>query len=771
MITTTGTDIKNMAIHLATCESEKEVIDFLKEKDLWGSKHWRSYGDNENNFSVIGNQQSSPDAALVEKLINSVDAVLMKECFINGVDPTSDFAPKDVDAALSTFFQIPEGKLSNLDSRERTKLAENINFVATGKKSKPNYTIIDKGEGQSPKGLPDTILSLNKSNKLRIPFVQGKFNMGGSGVLQFCGDNNLQLVISKRHPQLSKDDSSQEWGVTVVRREPPTKGKRSSVYTYLAPGGNILGFKADELELLPSKDSAFGEALEYGTFIKLFEYKVPGLTTNILFDLYNRLSMLMPTLAMPIRFYERRDYKGHTLETTLSGLNVRLTEDKRSNIEEGFPLSSRITIKGQEMKLSIIAFKEGKEEKYKKGEGIIFTVNGQTHGDIPKAFFTRKSVGMGALANSLLTIVDCTQLDGRSREDLFMNSRDRLREGELRKLIEDELSHLVKNHAMLKSLREKRRKEALANKLSDDKPLTNLLDDIMKKSPTLSKLFISGQRLSNPFNLEKTGETEDYQGKEFPTFFKLRQKGNKFYTRTVPKNVRARIPFETDATNDYFDRSRQPGEATLLLNGERVGTYNINLHNGVATLNVRLPDGAKVNEEYTYTLVVTDESRYEPFQEIFKLVAEEDKKNTSNDGKGKRKKGSGSNDKKTREEQSKLALPNIFEITREDWEKKNFNNESALKVENNGESGYDFHINMDNIHLTTELKSRSQDVELIKNKYKYGMVLIGLGIINGTETEEDDEDPTNKVEETTRMISPMLIPMIENLGGLQEDDI
>ena len=27
----------------------------------------------------------------------------------------------------------------------------------------------------------DTFLSLNKNNKLRIPFVQGKFNMGGTG--------------------------------------------------------------------------------------------------------------------------------------------------------------------------------------------------------------------------------------------------------------------------------------------------------------------------------------------------------------------------------------------------------------------------------------------------------------------------------------------------------------------------------------------------------------------------------------------------------------
>ncbi|MEC2158012.1 hypothetical protein [Virgibacillus halodenitrificans] len=772
---TVGTDIKEIAISLAKCESEEEIISYLKSENLWSSDNWREYGDNENNFSIIGNQQNSPDAALVEKLINSVDAVLMKECYINGIDPKSDLAPKDIKTALSHFYNIPGGDLSSLASKVRGKLANNIGFVATGKKSNPNYTIIDQGEGQSPKSLPESILSLNKSNKLRIPFVQGKFNMGGSGVLQFCGQHNLQLVISKRHPDLPSEDSSQKWGVTVVRREPPTKGKRSSVYTYLAPNNNILSFKADALDLLPSRDSAFGKEMEYGTFIKLYEYKIPGLTTNILFDLYNRLSMLMPTLALPIRFFERRDYKGHTLETTLSGLNVRLSEDKRNNIEEGFPITSNITINGEEMKLSIIAFKEGKEEKYKKNEGVIFTVNGQTHGDISKAFFARKGVGMGAIANSLMIIVDCSKMDGRSREDLFMNSRDRLREGELKRQVESELTDLVKNHSMLKELRERRRRESLENKLNDDKPLSNLLDDILKKSPTLSKLFISGQRLSNPFNLQKSGETDDYEGRTYPTFFKLKQKKNSnILTKIVPKNVRARIAFETDAANDYFDRVKQPGEVKLLLNGERVSTYNINLHNGIATLNVRIPENAEVDEEYTYTLEVTDESRYEPFLETFKLVVDKDRKKTTSNGKGKRKKGKGSNGKDKREEKSKLALPNIIEIFHTEWDKKNFNNETALKVENNGDSGFDFYINMDNIHLTTELKSRkSEDSILIKNKYKYGMVLIGLGIINNTNMEDEDEneDQTDKVEEFTKMISPMLLPMIENLGELQESEM
>ncbi len=112
--------------------------------------------------------------------------------------------PENIIKALEEFFKVSQGNLWNATAISRTKLAENISFVATGKKENPCYSIIDIGEGQTPKKMPDTFLSLSKSNKLRIPFVQGKFNMGGTGVFQFSGQNNLQLIVSKRDPKLLK---------------------------------------------------------------------------------------------------------------------------------------------------------------------------------------------------------------------------------------------------------------------------------------------------------------------------------------------------------------------------------------------------------------------------------------------------------------------------------------------------------------------------------------------------------------------------------------
>jgi hypothetical protein len=334
--------------------------------------------------------------------------------------------------------------------------------------------------------MPKTLLNLFGSIKARIPFVQGKFHMGCTGSFRFCGQHNLQLIISKRKPTIAKsepDDESREyWGFTVIRRENPGNGRRSSVYTYLAPKNEVLKFKADSLPLLPgSYPSKFGSTLEWGTHIKLYEYNMQGLKTNVVFDLYNALSLLLPNIALPIRLYERRKgYGGHTLETTLSGLSVRLDEDKRENLEDGFPSSSTIVCMGQRMTALIYAFKKGQAVKYRRNEGIIFTINGQTHGHLPASFLSRISVGMGYIQDSILVIVDCSELDGRSKEDLFMNSRDRLCTGPLCSEIEAKLERLIKDHPGLRNLRERRRKEEIENKLQDSRPLVEVISKILK---------------------------------------------------------------------------------------------------------------------------------------------------------------------------------------------------------------------------------------------------------------------------------------------------
>jgi hypothetical protein len=752
-----------------------EVISILRKAGYWNNqKYWKLYGDAENNFSVIGNQQSLPESAIVEKIINSVDAVLMRECLKRKIDPEGHEAPESIVKALEDFFRISQGSLWNVSAPARTELAENISFVATGKKDNPCYSIIDRGEGQTPHRMPDTLLSLTKSNKLRIPFVQGKFNMGGTGVFQFSGRNNLQLIVSRRDPEVARfenDDTKDFWGFTIVRREDPKEGRKSSTYTYLAIDGKIPMFTARMLPLLPgSYPNPYQEPMEWGTFIKLYEYQMPGgLKTNILFDLYNRICLLLPKIAIPVRFFERRmGYTGHSLETTMSGLFVRLYEDTRTNLEEGFPNSSTIAVSGEKMVCQIFAFKKGQAEKYRKDEGIVFVINGQTHGHIPVSFFSHKSVGMSYLADSILVTVDCTNVSGRTREDLFMNSRDRLRGGDFKDQIEKELEELLSNHPGLRALRERRRREELQSKLEDSKPLKEVLEDILRKSPALSALLVPGTKIKNPFDFRKVSEKEVFVGRENPTYFRLLQKGIK----QCPINSRFRVQYETDVANDYFERSTLPGEFKLLLQGqeEKKANYVLNLWNGLASLTASLPEKVQVGTTLDYASIVNDPRQLRPFEDQFQVKVLEEVRTRKGETGG-RKKPPLEKEGDDRSISSSLSLPQVVEIHRHQWQEYNFDENSALRPRDTGDQGYDFFVNMDNIYLLSEIKAKSDvNAKLLQERYKYALILIGLALMKdyaSNKEQEADRDILKEVEETTSKLSPIILPMISYLGELE----
>src|SRR2546428_7384674 len=187
---------------LLAIEEESEVDELLNGLgfDLSNEIAWKPLGDMENNFSTVGNQHAEATGAFVEKLINGIDALLMAECFKRNIDPEGPDAPRTMADAVEQFYGIKDGRLDTLDPKQLTAMAEEIYVVATGGKLSPCYLIIDTGDGQTPNRFPDTFLSLKRSNKMRIPFVQGKFNSGGTAVFPFFGDKNMPLIVSPRHP-------------------------------------------------------------------------------------------------------------------------------------------------------------------------------------------------------------------------------------------------------------------------------------------------------------------------------------------------------------------------------------------------------------------------------------------------------------------------------------------------------------------------------------------------------------------------------------------
>jgi hypothetical protein len=832
----TNGQIRDLCLALLHAETEDEAIGLLKDAGYWEKPElWRHYGDLENNWGTGGNQQSLAEAALAEKLVNSVDARLVNECLVRGIDPKSKQAPQSIPEAVAAFFEEPgkkqtSGLIENWNDERIRNVAQGITLTATGSRPILNLTISDVGEGQSPRRLPNTILSLNRSNKMYIQFVQGQFNQGGTGALRFCGQRNLQLVISRRNPALigpDPDDIDKQWGFTIVRRErasEATDGRKISIFTFLAPigvgkqhearHGEVLSFSAATMPLFPNDDVPFGRETAFGTAIKLYEYQYIGERSNIIFGkrvILRRLELLLPEIALPVRLHEfRKNSAGKVLpkgsrETTLVGLRRRLIDNE--NVESGFPITLNFSPKGEKLIADVFVFKpEGTErddeeddkdrkklggiKTYRKREGVVFVRNGQTQGSLPRDYFKRDTLKLKPIAEDMLVFIDCDQMSPDVREDLFMPSRDRLADTAFKAELIDSLDQALKADDTLKQLRNRRQQERVSEQLKDDRPLTDVLQNLIKSSPNLTQLLQLGQRISAPFNTVSVSSHPDepFKGEIYPTFFKLKNvEYGKLFKRVAPINQRMKFTFETDARDDYFRRRIERGNFSLSYydkkgNEQDCSFVGPNLKSGIASVMANLPDDVDVGDIIRLTARTHDPQR--DFESAIEATVKPAADAPSGGG-GSRKppQNKSGND---REAPRQLSTPEIKRVFREDWEKQNppFNESTAMSVsvaayDAEENEIYEFKINMDNTPLLNEIKQRRLEDITARNQFLYANVLLGLSLLlqHKQSSEKDGEGRPSiesRIEETTRAMAPFILALTslgqQDLSDAEEID-
>lgn len=773
---------------LLKAEGETEVDDVLKKTGYHNddSNLWQPFGGFGMNLNQINNQQSDATAALVEKLINSIDAVLMAECYNADIDPKGADAPRSMAEAVARLFKVKDGRLENLTAAERTKLAERIHFVATGTKKEPCYLVVDRGEGQTPDSFKDTFLSLTKQNKDDIPFVQGRFNCGGTGVLPFCGNHKYQLIVSRRHPSCpvaSGDVTKELWGFTIVRRQRPAPGRKSSMYVYLAPGGSILTFSRTSILTFPGQSSKnrpappYAVELPHGTCIKLYNYRWKK-KTLVTTDGRYELERYLHSVSLPLRISETRDYKANYYSTTLSGILAHVSEegaedDSASKFEKGLsPAYGELNLPDiGRLPYRLFLLKED----YDAGNfphGVYFTLNGQVHGDLP-ANFISSTLKFDYLSRTLLVSVDCTVMDQAVREDFLMASRDRVRRNEAYDAIYGTLREELREHAGLREHNAQRRKKRLDETLSKEENTADYLQELLRSDPTLASILGVGGNV-----VSTTGPSNDpvpYHGKKFPTYFQIAKEPKAGLSKSCPLNRAVRLEFETDADNDYFDRTDCPGSITFDPPNLCVSSH---LWDGKFTPKFQMPYDAQVGDIVAITVTVTDiqrDAKGQPFVSRFTIKGTPETDDTPPAPPGRRPPGT-KRDDNGKSSSPQLAAPDIREVRRERWTdpQLQFDEYSAVKIVNADEgNGYIFFVNMDNRFLINELHKTKEEGGLVRHWFKYGVVLCALGILKelqrveeeaaATEGEESEQFDLDRVGRFCAGLARVVVPIIRAL--------
>lgn len=575
--------MKHLFEDLYFAQTERGVDKVIRNHpEFFKPENWHPLGRNENNFGVIENQQSTPIAALIEKITNSIDAVLMKKCLESGINPKSKEAPKSMEEARARFFK--SHKDWDLPTARR-KQSESIQIIADGPKFNTSLIVYDDGEGQHPEDFEDTFLSLLYGNKNEIHFVQGKYNMGGSGAIVFCGKKRYQLVGSKRY------DKKGEFGFTLIRQHPLStkeeKTKKNTWYEYLKIDGRIPSFPSEQQNLgLNNRD------FQTGTVIKLYSYDLPaGIRSVISRDLNQSINeyLFEPTLPIITVDKEERYPQDRALQRALYGLKRRLEQDDSKYVETYFSEEFDDKLFGK-MKVTCYVFKtkiddrsvkETKEvirsEFFKNNMSVLFSVNGQVHGHYTSEFITR-SLKLNLLKEHLLIHVDCTNMDYNFRKELFMASRDRLKDGEetrkLRKFLADKLGS--KNGRLAEIQR--KRKESISVESNDAKDLLKSLTQNLPMDSDLMKLLAQTLHFDNQTSgkpRKNTGRTkkkkredrQPFDPQRFPSFFNRRAQGSTEKAVAIPFGGEKTILFDTDVEDQYFDRIEDPGELKIALLG------------------------------------------------------------------------------------------------------------------------------------------------------------------------------------------------------------
>lgn len=570
-------NVKKLFWKLYRAETESDIDRIISDnQEIFSQENWKPYGDQENNFGVIENQQANPIAALIEKITNSIDAILMKRCYQENIAPRSDVAPQSIDEAVNRFFPAS----TNWDlSRSQHKQAEDIQIIAHGPRKDTSLVIYDNGEGQAPDDFGNTLLSLLRGNKNDIPFVQGKYNMGGSGAIVFCGKKRYQLVASKRF-------NGGPFGFTIVRKHPLSRSEaskyKSTWYEYFTVANQIPRFDIQELDL-----GLRGRQFKTGTLLKLYSYQLPpGSRSVISRDFNQSINEYLFEPALPIFTIDNNARYPDDInpERSLYGLKRRLEDDskyiyKHFSEEVSDWGGFKITCYVFKFKVDDKTSKETKNtirrEFFKNNMSVLFSVNGQVHGHYSHEFISR-SLKFNLLKEYLLIHVDCSKLQPDFRGELFMASRDRMKHGEESSELRNKVAGILKRGQLKQIYNEFRSKITSGD--GDDKQMLKDLSKNLPLNPDLTKLLKHTLNLDN-INKSKGRQGEkskkssskkaqsDFDGKRFPSSFTIntKQKEGGLPLIQIPKGNKSIIKFNTDVEDDYFDRISEPGKLKIAL--------------------------------------------------------------------------------------------------------------------------------------------------------------------------------------------------------------
>ena len=780
-------DSKALCLRILDAESERQVYDIVNDvPELLDSGNWFPIDGRETNFNVVTNQASTGSTALTELCTNMVDAILMKHAYLNGVDPLGPAAPRSVIEGVRDLVRLPgarSGILAEVDADSYLKEFAEKNLVigVTGGRRGgvlPCFTFVDNGEGQDPDKFETTFLSLSAGNKSNIPFVQGKYNMGASGVLTYCGDHWYKLIISRRY------DGSDGWGWTLVRRRP---GGGMPVAEYFKPNGAIPSFPATDLRPMRMQNREQDDRVQCstGTVVKLYDYQMGSATSfrNIRESINeNLVSTILPFRLMDYRQTPDPRRGGVRAlgidERSVNGMEFLLlrkdgTDETETSEEEqahepgqdmdigGFehPDLGRISIRAIVLRRKM----PGWLAHPRNTSRVFHAVNGQVQFKENRAYLSQRC-NLPVLKDRVVIIVDASDLTEAAHNDVWKADRENVRATRIGQLYRDKVTDIIMKSPHLKEWQQRIAQEEMESLPHDSQAA--LFQNLVEADPSIAQLLPGGTDVTLPGYIGRDLIGEEWQGEYSPTFLDLAARSIKENGADIAIDGERRIELKTDVVNGYFNRPDNRGRLfTTGMDGKF--SHSHALRDGRLTITfATMPDRAAIGEEVTFALCLLDDAMPEPVTENLTLRIIPVRKMQKPGQRGQHRK---INPDAEGEETTATgrALPPMVWLTRdgrvpppgdtpaERWP-EDFTDQDGGYVEDFGSEGRKFYINYDNAHFRRVLNAERNDIgkKVITEQYRVAMLVLMLGFEEAygrMETSEAKDAIDNCIDEIRRL--------------------
>jgi len=413
-------------------------------EEFFASPHvsWSPVGPRKGNSGVIG-VSTDPMRAFVERIVNSIDALLMRAKEEGGYAEE-----QNVRDAVKKWLGVPHEALidmSDHDIRERLAKLITVRFWRPDSGARVSQFMLDirdMGIGLAPAEVPHTIVGLNDSLKIGMPYVVGQFGQGAAATFRF---GEYAIIVTRKF-------GTSRVSLTVVKEE-FEPGYKAPIYYYMLwdeeiavldipeeefPAGTLvrhIGYAAEEYRAKARHRSLYG-AFNYYLFDSpwpcfLENYGLPSCraaTSSVEWGAHRTIKGSRNAL---VRARDQKTFRGRAEDRTTIAAYDRTTEwlgtvkIRGCKYEVGSFTAEYFVIDRPAQEGKKKKSEKKSEEFVKKNHPVVFTVNGVAHGSWTRSFIAT-DLNLPSLEQKIIVHVNCDSLTMVGKNLVVSSTREAL---------------------------------------------------------------------------------------------------------------------------------------------------------------------------------------------------------------------------------------------------------------------------------------------------------------------------------------------------------